>query len=93
MILGNNTTYHSHRGYTLVEIMVVMLISFIVLGGVYKAITTESIEMDKEEIILDMQLNARAALDIIAADIRKAGFQVERVEIYPDSSAVGAKAS
>jgi type IV pilus assembly protein PilW len=61
-------------GYTLVEILVVMLISFIVLGGVYQAITRESIELDKEEIILDMQLNARAALDIIAGDIRKAGF-------------------
>ena len=70
----NNKTYHSHRGYTLVEILVVMLISFIVLGGVYRAITRENIELDKEEIILDMQLNARAALEIIAADIRKAGF-------------------
>jgi type IV pilus assembly protein PilW len=73
------TQWHGSRrrrqsGYTLVEIMVVMLISFIVLGGVYQAITRESIELDKEEIILDMQLNARAALDIIAGDIRKAGF-------------------
>jgi type IV pilus assembly protein PilW len=65
---------HGRRGYTLVEILVVMLLSFIVLGGVYRAVTRENIELDKEEIILDMQLNARAALDIIATDIRKAGF-------------------
>jgi type IV pilus assembly protein PilW len=74
MIQGNNKISRDRTGYTLVEILVVMLISFIVLGGVYKAITTENIELDKEEIILDMQLNARAALDIIAADIRKTGF-------------------
>jgi len=72
--LDNNKINHGHSGYTLVEIMVVMLISFIVLGGVYRAITRENIELDQEEIILDMQMNARAALDIIAADIRKAGF-------------------
>jgi len=68
------TTSNRQSGYTLVEILVVMLISFIVLGGVYKAITTENIELDKEEIILDMQLKARAAIDIIANDIRKTGF-------------------
>ena len=34
-----------------------------------------------------------SAIHSAVADIRKAGFQVERVEIYPDSSAVGGKAS
>ena len=71
--------WHNRRkgrqtGYTLVEIMVVMLISFIVLGGVYRAITRENIDLDKQEIILDMQLNARVALEIIADDIRRTGF-------------------
>jgi type IV pilus assembly protein PilW len=74
VIRPTNTTRNSQYGYTLVEILVVLLISFIVLGGVYKAITTENIELDKNEIILDMQLKARAALDIIADDVRKTGF-------------------
>jgi len=34
-----------------------------------------------------------SAIQSAIADIRKAGFQVERVEIYPDSSAMPAKAS
>ncbi len=34
-----------------------------------------------------------SAIQSAVADIRKAGFQVERVEIYPDSSAIAAKAS
>jgi type IV pilus assembly protein PilW len=70
----NNATANGQSGYTLVEILVVMLISFIILGGVYKVITTENIDLDREETILDMQLKARAALDIIADDVRKAGF-------------------
>lgn len=73
-VLRDKDANHDQQGYTLVEILVVMLISFIILGGVYKALTTESIEYDEEQIILDMQLNARAAFDIISADIRKAGF-------------------
>ncbi|MFO7901251.1 MAG: hypothetical protein R6U98_01200 [Pirellulaceae bacterium] len=31
------------------------------------------------------------AIQSAVADIRKAGFQVERVEIYPDSSAIAAE--
>lgn len=34
-----------------------------------------------------------SAIQSAVADIRKAGYQVQRVEIYPDSSAIGAKAS
>ena len=34
-----------------------------------------------------------SAIQSAVADIRKAGYQVERVEIYPDSSAMAAKAS
>jgi hypothetical protein len=34
-----------------------------------------------------------SAIQSAVADIRKAGFQVERVEIYPDSPAMPARAS
>jgi hypothetical protein len=33
-----------------------------------------------------------SAIQSAVADIRKAGYQVQRVEIYPDSSAIAAKA-
>lgn len=67
-------TDRTKNGFTLVEVMVAMLIIFIVLGGVYQTITRESVEMDKEEIILDMQNNARSAMDRIAREIRRSGF-------------------
>jgi len=34
-----------------------------------------------------------SAIQSAVADIHKAGYQVQRVEIYPDSSAIAAKAS
>lgn len=61
-------------GYTLVEIMVAILIIFIVMGGVYRTISDETINMDRQERILDMQSNARAVLDRLTRDLRRAGF-------------------
>jgi hypothetical protein len=34
-----------------------------------------------------------SAIQSAVADIRKAGFQVQRIEIYPDAPAIAAKAS
>jgi type IV pilus assembly protein PilW len=61
-------------GFTLVEVMVAMVISLIVLGGVYRAITDETINLAREEAVLDMQNNARVAIAMIAGDVRRAGF-------------------
>jgi len=62
-------------GYTLVEIMVAMVITLIVLGGVYNTLTTETVNTEKEQMRIDMQMNARVILDRIARDIRAAGFK------------------
>ena len=61
-------------GYSLVEVMVAMVISLIVLAGVYKTITDETIMVERDEAVLDMQNNARAAMARIAGDLRRTGF-------------------
>lgn len=61
-------------GYSLVEVMVAMVISLIILSGVYKLITDETINAARDEAVLDMQNNARAAMARIAGDLRRAGF-------------------
>lgn len=66
--------FRKSRGYTLVEIMVAMVIALIVLGGVYQTIVRENVDMDREIIILDMQNNARVAIDRITREIRRTGF-------------------
>ncbi|MCK4839033.1 MAG: PilW family protein [Desulfobulbaceae bacterium] len=61
-------------GYTLVEVMIAMAISLIVLSGVYKTITDETVNAAREEAVLDMQNNARFAMARIAGDLRRTGF-------------------
>jgi type IV pilus assembly protein PilW len=65
---------HRSGGFTLVEVMVAMVISLIVLGGVYRAITDETINFAKDEAVLDMQNNARVAIARIAGDLWRTGF-------------------
>lgn len=65
---------HSSPGFTLVEIMVAMVITLIVMGGVYRSLSDEDINYERNEKILDMQNNARVALDRIVRDVRRAGF-------------------
>lgn len=60
-------------GYTLVEIMISMVIALIVMGGVYRTLADEDINHDQSEKILDMQNNARVAIERIARDVRRTG--------------------
>jgi len=61
-------------GYTLVEVMVAMVITLIVMGGVYQAMVDENVNQDRKENILDMQNNARVAMAALVRDVRQAGF-------------------
>ncbi|MBU0673258.1 MAG: PilW family protein [Proteobacteria bacterium] len=61
-------------GFTLVEMVIAVLITLIVLGGVYQTMTSESIDRDVEESVIDMQNNARAAIVQIGKDVKGAGF-------------------
>ena len=63
-----------NNGYSLVEVMVAMVISLIVLSGVYRVITDETVNAAREEAVLDMQNNARVAMARIAGDLRRTGF-------------------
>jgi len=72
--MGSNDKRCLPPGYTLVEIMVAVFITLVVMGGVYRTLRDESVNQERSEQILDMQNNARVALDRIARDVRRAGF-------------------
>lgn len=61
-------------GFTLVEIMIAMLIALIIMGGVYRVLMQDTVAKERGEEMLEMQNNARVAIDRIARDIRRAGF-------------------
>ena len=72
--MENATQGNKAGGYTLVEIMVAMVITLIVMGGVYRALVDDTVSQEQGEKILEMQSNARIVLDRIARDVRRTGF-------------------
>ncbi len=68
----------SREGFTLLELMIAMVISTIVLGGVMASHSNQSSIHRTESQISDMQQNLRGALFIMAKEIRMAGYDPTR---------------
>jgi prepilin-type N-terminal cleavage/methylation domain-containing protein len=61
-------------GFTLVEVMVVLLLLGIVSVGLFQMLTTSRASYDRQKITLEMQTNARAALEAVASDFRHVSY-------------------
>jgi prepilin-type N-terminal cleavage/methylation domain-containing protein len=68
----------NRKGFTLVELMVVMTILGVVVVGVLGLVTRQNKAYHSEESIIDMQMNARVAMDRIVHIIRMAGFGCQK---------------
>jgi prepilin-type N-terminal cleavage/methylation domain-containing protein len=64
------------HGVTLIELMVVLVIAAILVGGVYTLFTTQQRSYSVQDQVTGVQQDARAALTIIARDIRMAGLLI-----------------
>ena len=64
----------SCQGFTLVELLVVLAIVGIVMGGIYSVfVRSNRVYISQEEVVAAQQ-EARSALDILGREIRMAGF-------------------
>ncbi len=61
-------------GFTLINLLVSMGISGIALSAVTTTFVSQSQSYDAQEQIVEMQQNARAAMDIMTREIRMAGY-------------------
>ncbi|MEW6220273.1 MAG: PilW family protein [Thermodesulfobacteriota bacterium] len=61
-------------GFTIVELMVALALTFVACGGIYMSYVTYSSAGDAQEEMLAMQQNGRIALSRLAKDLRMAGF-------------------
>jgi type IV pilus assembly protein PilW len=66
------------RGFSLVEILIAMSVGMVVLGLVYNVFTLLSKQFTKQEVVVEMQQNARMAMDIITREILLAGYNPAR---------------
>jgi type IV pilus assembly protein PilW len=62
-------------GFTLIELMVAMVISIIALAAIYGAFQSQQKSQTTQQMVVDMQQNARAALAFMCREIRMAGYQ------------------
>ncbi len=64
-----------HKGLSLIELMISILISMIILASVIQVMLTSKITFLGQEGMSLIQENSRFALDVIGRDIQAAGFQ------------------
>jgi prepilin-type N-terminal cleavage/methylation domain-containing protein len=66
------------KGFTLVELMVAMVFAAIVVSGVFHLYVTFFRSTTQQDRVLQMQQNARVAVDDLERDLRLAGLDVTR---------------
>lgn len=64
------------RGVTLIELMVAMVISALLVGGIYTLFLTQQRSYSVQDRVVGIQQDARAVLTMMVKDIRMAGFLV-----------------
>ncbi|MCI5189346.1 MAG: prepilin-type N-terminal cleavage/methylation domain-containing protein [Candidatus Electrothrix sp. AS4_5] len=67
-------THLKDKGFTLVEIMVSMVISSLVMAGIYGVYTIQQRSYTVQEQVSEMQQRIRSALDFMTRNIRMAGY-------------------
>jgi type IV pilus assembly protein PilW len=73
-------------GFSLVELLVAMAIGLVVLGAIYSVFTIQNKTFSKQEQIVEMQQNARAAMDMMSREIRMAGYDPTEVNFDSNPS-------
>jgi type IV pilus assembly protein PilW len=62
------------KGFTLIELLIAMAISGIVAGAIFTAFKSQQKSYLIQDQVAEMQQNLRASMDIMARDIRMAGY-------------------
>jgi len=69
-------------GFTLVEMMVSLGIGMVIVAAVTTTFMTQTKVYNAQEHVNDMQQNARAALDMIARELKMAGYKPNTGPVY-----------
>jgi prepilin-type N-terminal cleavage/methylation domain-containing protein len=64
------------QGVTLIELMIVLVIAVFLVAGIYSLFITQHRSYTVQDQVAGVQQDARVALDMIARDVRMAGFQI-----------------
>jgi prepilin-type N-terminal cleavage/methylation domain-containing protein len=78
--MKTKSTMNNMRGFTLVELMVVVLLTAIAVIAIYRGYTAFSQSADAQEQIIEMQQNLRIGMYWLEKDLRRAGMNEEEDE-------------
>jgi len=65
----------SNRAFTIIELLVGILISAVLLAGLYSVFFSQQTAFSAQEQVAEMNQNIRAALDLMTREIRLAGYK------------------
>ena len=68
---------HSHRGFSLVELLIAMALVGVIMGAVYSLYATAQRTSYSQDETVEVQQNLRIAMDTVTRDLRMAGMLVD----------------
>jgi len=75
--------YGDVRGFTLVEVILALVLSTVTIGVIYQLYLSQVKNQAVRENTLDMQQQARAAMDLVSRELKMAGFDPRGVNRDP----------
>lgn len=66
------------RGFSLIELMISMAVGLMITGATYGIFISQDKQLNKQDKIVEMQQNVRAAMDMISREVRMAGYNHSR---------------
>ena len=75
-----NTKYFCGKcdGFTLVELLITLVVSGIIMTGVYSAFKTQQNSYVAQDQVVEMQQNIRSAFYIMTDELRMAGYDIDK---------------
>ena len=84
-----NARPHAERGFTIVELLVVLGLLSLVMAAIYSLYIAHQRTAFTEEEVVDVQQNLRIAIDSISRDIRVSGIMIPKDDVgMPNPGAV-----
>jgi len=76
------TAINKNKGFTLIEIMIVLAISGIFMGALYQVFNSQQKSYMIQEDVASMQQSIRAAMMMLTDDIRMAGYDSQLTDLF-----------
>jgi len=71
-------TLTNHNGVTLIELLVVLVISSMLVGGMYRLFLSQTRAYNVQDQVVETQQGTRAAMELLLRDLRMAGYDDSR---------------